>query len=294
MGGAGRSAGRGVARPPRRLIRSRTGPRGVIVGCAVEKARKGYPCSVLWIGDPESLPAAGWRLSPGIAYAITTNRVGDLRDRWASPAPLANDVVPAALALAVEGRTRRIGQLLAPMGIRYVALVQSPSPSLEQAKTLVLPSTILTSMADQLDLKAVPVDDAITMYDNLAAVPTNSVFAAGSPGLVSASRPWSDFPAGWAALDPHPAQGSLTGTFDGEGRNFVGLVSAGSIVHTGVTADDGWHLLRAGIEQRPIVTYGYSTGFAIDNTSGPAELSYTTPTKRYAWIALQIGLWVLA
>ncbi len=76
---------------------------------------------ILWIGDPAVLPTDPFEVRDGVAYALTVDDAGDARELLRAPRQDADAVVVDAVALALDGRTNRLGRLVAPMGVRYVA-----------------------------------------------------------------------------------------------------------------------------------------------------------------------------
>src|SRR5207253_2084289 len=77
---------------------------------------------VLWVGGPEVLPGTGWRLGPGLAYSTSRNGPPDFTDLWPGSSRGPTHLIADALTVARQGRTTRLGHLLAPMAIRYVAV----------------------------------------------------------------------------------------------------------------------------------------------------------------------------
>ena len=83
---------------------------------------------VLWIGAPRALPLGAWSLEPGVAYATSEDGTADAVDLWAPAGPGPTSTLADAVALATEGATDHLGQLLAPAGVRYVVVVEFPGP----------------------------------------------------------------------------------------------------------------------------------------------------------------------
>ncbi|MEX2659867.1 MAG: glycosyltransferase family 2 protein, partial [Acidimicrobiales bacterium] len=115
---------------------------------------------ILWIGHPASLPVGGQRLDDGLAYALTSSSSPDITDRWSIPEPGATALAAEALELAAAGRTDRLGRLLAPLGVRYLALPASAAPERAHAAARPLPEGVLATTSRQLDLEVVDVDPA--------------------------------------------------------------------------------------------------------------------------------------
>ena len=69
---------------------------------------------VLWLGDPRALPAGGWSVQPGLAYALTPEDLPDAAQVFTPAGPGPAGVVANAVRLAVAGGTVHLGRLLAP------------------------------------------------------------------------------------------------------------------------------------------------------------------------------------
>src|SRR6185436_1635107 len=73
----------------------------------------------LWIGDPDALPLAAFRLGDDLGYGLSDDGLPDAIDRIATSPSASTELVGDALRLAASGRSDRLGRLLAPFGIRY-------------------------------------------------------------------------------------------------------------------------------------------------------------------------------
>ena len=97
------------------------------MGLVLDQAER-PPGRVLWVGDPEVVPAGGFRYDDRLTFA-TTEGLPTLEGRWAAPEPVSADLPGDALRLAVERRTSRLGALLAPMGVQYIVVPNRNAPS---------------------------------------------------------------------------------------------------------------------------------------------------------------------
>ncbi len=128
---------------------------------------------VLWVGDPDVLPVDATVSGQGIGYGITRNSPGGALDLWPAPGGSAATLVNDAVTDARDGRTNRLGHLLAPMGVRYVAL---PPRSGASGGAVADPTPQLTrGLADQLDLSRLESEGGLVLYENDAWAPTPSV-----------------------------------------------------------------------------------------------------------------------
>ena len=133
---------------------------------------------ILWLGDASILPFDPTPLDrhpqglapreSSAAYVLTRNGAGDARDLWRAPIRAADDLVPRVLRLAGDGRTNRLGRLLAPMGIRYVAVPSRAGPGGVLAAP---PDAVSRALDAQLDLVRLQSDPGLAIYRNDAWAP---------------------------------------------------------------------------------------------------------------------------
>jgi hypothetical protein len=131
---------------------------------------------VLYLGDPTILPADG-KVVGSVGYALTRNGPGDARALWAAPQSRVDQRVGRAIEAARNGDTSRLGHLLAPTGVRYVAIITragsgggargAPDPQLADA------------LVRQLDLTLSRTDPSGIVYENSAWVPMHAIVGTG-------------------------------------------------------------------------------------------------------------------
>jgi len=245
---------------------------------------------VLWVGHPDVLPLPGHALDlPGtdptdehVVFATSDEGLPSITDAWPAAGEGPTQLVADALGLAAEGQTSRLGRLLAPMAIRYVVVPQASAPQPLGGVQRPVPAAVVDTLGDQLDLAALPVNPAYTVYRNEAALT--------SPALVSAtSGDGLAFDVG--AEDLQGAEPVLT---DREGpTRWTGEVPAGARVLHAAAADDGWELTVEGEASARTKLFGWAQGFEPE-ASGDAVLRYDTDPLRYGVLAVQLVLWVLA
>ena len=83
---------------------------------------------ILWLGEPAVLPLDPVVLPDGTGYTLTRNSSGDSSELLRAPEDDADHVVDHAIELARDGLTNRLGRLLAPMGVRWVAMPSTQGP----------------------------------------------------------------------------------------------------------------------------------------------------------------------
>jgi hypothetical protein len=231
---------------------------------------------VLWIGDPEVLPLASHRLAGDLAYALSDNGAPDVVDRIATSPSAGTELVGDALRLVAQGRSDRLGRLLAPFGIRYVALLSSSAPERANGVDRPLPAGLQATIGRQLDLRRIDVDPAVDLYESTSWMPVRALLR--GPG----SR----------AVEDGQLFTTAAGTDFSAAVPAVGEVNAG-IVHLGTPASSGWHLRVGGEDAPRSKSLGWANRFEVAE-SGEAHLRFETDPSRYLAVLAQVLLWVVA
>jgi GT2 family glycosyltransferase len=246
---------------------------------------------VLWIGHPDVLPLPGHSLElPGddeptsdhVVYATSQDGLPGLTDGWPGAADGPTELIEDALVLAAEGETSRLGRLLAPMAVRYVVVPSASAPRPLGGVQRPAPAQVIGTLADQLDLAAVPVNPAYTVYRNEAALPTPAMVPARAGEGTAFEVTAGDLDGAEPVLDERTGPTTRAGE-----------VPAGARIHHASAASDRWQLL---VEGRPAPTtrlFGWAQGFE-PATSGDAVLRYDTEPVRYGVLAFQALFWLIA
>lgn len=238
---------------------------------------------VLWLGQPEALPLGSWPLAPGLAYATSEDGPPDATALWPPADPGAAALLGRDVALAGHGLTTRLGDLLAPLAVRYVVVPAQLAP-VPGAPPRPPPNGLIGALGSQEDLRQLPGSPSLTVFTNLAWAPER---AALTPAAAAASRsPSSALTAGLAGSKPVlPGPAGAT--------SFHGRVPAGTIAFSSA-ASDRWVLRGPGGVVAPAQpAFGFAHSYRVDQ-SGPATLEYHTSGAYLAAIAGQGLLWVLA
>jgi GT2 family glycosyltransferase len=138
---------------------------------------------VLWLGDPSVLPLAGWTVSPGLEAATSTDGLPGGSTLFSPPDSGTSDVIMNAVSSAMNGRTVRLGALLAPAGISTIVVMNSSAPELsgvESAPLRAAPGDLAVALNDQSDLSLVLKTPSVEVF-------SNSLFY----GIVGTSNPGS-------------------------------------------------------------------------------------------------------
>ena len=236
---------------------------------------------VLWLGDPSVLPLDPFVESDGTGYVLTRNGPGDAVELWRAPAHNADDLVGDAVNLASSRRTERLGHLIAPMSVRYVALPSESGPGAAESA----PSGQLgVTLDDQIDLARLESPPGLVLYENTAWIP--------SPGAVPPADT-TKVPLG----SKNPTAAAL--------RADIGRVApvrgpAGETAATGPglvlwseANDSDWTASSSGRDLRHVEPFGWANGFEAPARSSISIL-YEGQGRRYVLILVQVAVWVLA
>lgn len=235
---------------------------------------------VLWVGDPGVLPLDPVVTSDGTGYVLTRNGPGDGRELWRARSYEADDLVGDAVALAASRRTERLGHLLAPMSVRYVAIPDRSGPG---AETTAPPGQVLGALGDQLDLARLESTSGLVLYENTAWIP--------NPATVRPSDR-RDVP-----LRPrNPTDATLRADVAGV-RSVPGSPSDSEPTGPGLVLwseanDPDWSASSAGRDLRHVESFGWANGFEASERAS-VSIRYDGQPRRYAQILLQVAVWIL-
>jgi len=274
---------------------------GDVMG-TVDAAVADEPSRVLWVGDPAVLPGGqAWELDDGLSYTAVEASAPGVVDLWPATGLGASGRLGEALRLAAGGQTSKLGRVLAPMGVQYVAVPRALAPASAVERTdagtagpepaALAPAGAVDEMIEeldgQLDLEQVAVDDALALYRNVAFAP---IRATG----IDPSALEETSVAAMQRIDLSAASPALVESA-GDGRTSRGPVEAGATVVQSSSASDRWVLEVDGRRADRVDAYGWADAFAVPEGvgSGDAVLDYHTPPARYALVALQGALWLL-
>ena len=254
---------------------------------------------VMWIGDPLTLPLAGFDLArsdllepaKGLAFATTDGRAPTLLDGWGGPDTRGAQLLREAIARATSGDTNRLGRLLAIFGVRYLVLTDHTAPAPFDGEVRPIPDALRRTLEAQLDLERVEgVNDAVTVYRNNSWSPVISTLAAA---VDVADSPLEAARHGVAATSPTPLLSTVAvNGIDASGTLSAAQISAGDRVFLAANASIHWRLSVGGVDALRGDAYGWANVFT-PTTDGPAVLHYDTPVTVRLLAIGQVVAWAL-
>ena len=232
---------------------------------------------ILWIGDPDVLPLDPVESGAGPAWVLTRNGPGDARSLWRAPITDADRVLSRALDVAVAGNTARLGRLLAPAGVRYVAVPLLNGP--DGARGEAVPA-VTGALADQLDLARLRSERGLVVYENQSWAPARAVVTGRDAEAV---------PKG--SVDPlrSAARTDLVGAKPVGGD---APVPAGAVLLADAFSE-GWHAEGSDAALPHDAAFGYLNSWANPRV-GAVSITHDGQGLRYALLAGEVILWLVA
>jgi GT2 family glycosyltransferase len=242
------------------------------------------PSRVLWVGDPDVLPGGpGWAWRDGLTYATSLEGTRQVRDLWPGHPDGATPRLGEALDLAADGRTTRLGRLLAPMAVQYVAVPLRPAPSPYAEPAGADTDALVEALGSQLDLEQVRVDEGVALFRNRAFAPARALLATDD-GFDAAT------PAEAQGVDLSGAAAVLPGH---DGMGFTGTLPPDQHVLVGSTASGRWRLEAGGEGLDRRTAFGWANAYRT-GAGGEASLTYESSSWYRLALLAQGALWALA
>ena len=232
---------------------------------------------VLWVGDPTVLPLDPFVAGDGTGYTLTRNGPGDARELWRAPSDRADGLVGDAVELASDGRTERLGHLVAPMGVRYVAMPIRAGPG---ASPQAPPPRLPAALASQLDLARLEAPAGLALYENTAWIPT--------PGTVRLADTDS-VPLGSKNPTGAALRADVGGVTAVRGSPSDSAPAGPGLVLWSEAFDGDWSATVGGKTLRHVKPFGWANGFTASER-GSVSINYDGQLRRYGLIALQVLL----
>ena len=226
---------------------------------------------ILWVGHPDVLPLGGWELDDRLVFATSTAVPPDVGLQWPGSRPPEAHRLRDAWQDVMSGETDRIGERLAPLGVRYVVVMEriAPEPFGDLAEPA--PPLVQARLGAQFDLERQESRAGVAVYRNTAWRPSRTLLA--GTGEVAheafAAPPNLALPA----FDP-PAEAS-------------GVLPPDSTLYL-ADASDGW-VLDGGTRVGPRPALGWAQSFPTGG-GGEATLRHEPGASNVT----RLVLWALA
>ncbi|MCY4631089.1 MAG: glycosyltransferase [bacterium] len=238
---------------------------------AVEEESRLGAFRILWVGHPDVLPLGGWELDDRLVFATSTSAPPDLGLQWPGPRPPEAERLRDVWREMMSGGTDRVGERLAPLGVRYVVVMERIAP--EPFGDLVEPVQPLVGarLGAQFDLERQESRAGLGVYRNTAWRPSRTLLAGAgevTPGAFAS-------PPNLALPD-----------FDSP-ATARGVLPPGGTLYL-ADAADGWVLRVGGSRIEPERALGWAQSFPTAG-GGEATLRHETAAANVT----RIVLWAL-
>jgi GT2 family glycosyltransferase len=230
---------------------------------------------MLWIGDAAVLPLDPVVLDDGTAYTLTRNGPGSVTQQWRAPERSADHVVDHAIELAEGGLTTRLGQLLAPAGVRYVVLPSSQGTG--GGAIAPPPARLRNALGQQLDLARLRSAAGLVLYENLAYVPIRASVTGSEARTVPVGK-----------VDP--ARAALSANLTNAEPVGSDPVPVGRILWGEAFSND-WQATSANVNLRHDKTFDWANGFALPRR-GRVSITDTSQWQRWALLGVSLLIWL--
>jgi GT2 family glycosyltransferase len=236
----------------------------------------------LWIGDADVLGLGAWPLDDNTAFAVAPGAQPDVTARWPGQLDDATAAVADVLDTTVARGTDRLGRLLAPMGIRYVVVVERLAPAPFGDIERPVDPLLVERLAEQLDLERLDTRDGLVVFRN--SEPAALALAVGGGQLDDTTDP---FDANAIRVDPD----ALVFGSGADGR-VSAPVGPGRDVFVSSAAGD-WHVSVDGVGVDGASAYGWAEVFDTSADGGVVDIERSTPTSHRLILVAQILLWLV-
>ena len=226
---------------------------------------------ILWVGHPDVLPLGGWEVADRLVLATSTSVPPDVGLRWPGGPPPASTGLTAAWQDAMSGQTDRMGERLAPLGVRYLVVMERIAPEPFGDLVEPVPDLVHRRLGAQFDLERQESRGGVAVYRNIAWRPTRTLLAGGgevTPARIAASTS--------LALPGFNRPTTSRGLLPGDSTLYL------------ADAADGWVLRVDGTRIEPTPALGWAQGFRIE-AGGAGELRHEPSASNVT----RIVLWAL-
>jgi GT2 family glycosyltransferase len=238
---------------------------------------------VLWLGNPALLPVDS-KVVDGIGFGLTRDGPGDARALWAAPQNSADDMLADAISAVRDGDTARLGHLVAPIGVRYVAVINRLAPG--QGPIVPADPKLADAVSRQLDLSVSRIDEGAVIYSNDAWIPRRATVPAITPLSPATSGPAAGLALAArsnASLVAHGVNGSVHGSDP---------VGPGTLLWA-EAADPGWHATAGGKTLPRFSAFNWTNAFPLPAHES-VGLRYRAGWLPRLLIWFEIVVWILA
>jgi len=229
---------------------------------------------ILWLGDAALLPLDPFEVDATLSWSMTRNGAGDARELLRAPETATDRIIARALRSLRAGQTSRLGRMLAPSGVRYLALARRNGIEGERGKD---PPGVATALGNQLDLARLGSEPGLVLFENLSWAPIQTVLPDEEVPVGDVDPLVSAVPVDLSKAKPVR-----------EGRE----ARAGTLL-LAEAFDDGW---SASVGDEPLPhgrAFGATNAFT-HPVDGAVWFQYSGGSRRGGVLLFQAALWIAA
>ena len=242
----------------------------------MDEERANGDFKVLWIGDPTILPTSA-KVVDDVGFGLTRQGPGDARSLWAPPEQDADTVLADAIALVQDQHTVRLGHLIAPTGVRYIAYLTRAAPD-AGARGRRDPA-LSASLPAQLDLTVSRVEPGAIVYENEAWLPGRATVPPGTDVPVDSKDPLVA-----------TTRTALPGTLPVTGPVSDSDATGPGTLLWAEAANSGWKATLDGDTASRHDAFGWTNSFDLTGT-GSVDLSFSGGARRLL-VYVELLLWI--
>jgi GT2 family glycosyltransferase len=247
--------------------------------------------AVAYVGRRETLPIEGHRLDDSVFVAVADDGELTMRDRWQ---PLGGSLLASldsTFSAIARSETVRGGKLLAPLAVRYVAVVLgNPGDERVRAQAGESPATdadvmrFVDGLSGQLDFRRVYYSSELLIFENTQWIP--SLAKLNDPSAVMSTQAGNEVLLTGDVVAEFPIRRTSAVTSEPI------FIEEGTI-HLAAPHTDRLVLDVGGVAVQSRVAFGGTTAFD-SPLAGIARVDFRTPWTHLALVIVQVALWLLA
>lgn len=247
--------------------------------------------AVAYVGRRDVLPIEGHPLDGTAFVAVADDGELTFRDRWQPHGGSLLDSLDATLTAISRSETVRGGKLLAPLAVRYVAVVlgnpgderitQSADRTSEVDDAV---SRFVDGLSGQLDFRRTYFSSELLIFENTEWIP--SLGKLNDPSAVMSTQAGNEVLLTGDVVAEFPIRRTSATSSEPV------FIEEGTI-HLAAPHTDRLVLDVGGVAVQSRVAFGGTTAFD-SPLAGIARVDFRTPWTHHALVALQVVLWVLA
>ncbi len=221
----------------------------------------------LWLGDPDELPLRSRELVAGVGWTLTDGADPTLVTATAVGDGALDRRVEELLRATVAQGPGRLGAALAPLGIRYLIVLDGPAPG-EGGSPSAAVEQVNAALGEQLDLDVVDLATGLQVYENDAAWPVRSTRPITAVDPLSAGRT--------------PALGRGAPPVE-----YTGPIADGNVLDVAINRQSAWHV---DVDDRAIPQEASPQGvqsYEVER-GGAATLEFRSPWSHRLLLLVQV------